>query len=192
MKKLVVVMFIVILALSFASSVSAQAESDALRRWDESVDALVRRVSRSVVQIMVTGYGAVSEGARGNADVVIGRQKAIGSGFVIDASGYIITNAHVVTGAQRVQVALPSGPTTSVAGAFSQRITVIPARIIGVSREIDLAVLKVDATNLTALPVANYRNLRQGETVFAFGSPQGLRNSVTHGIISAVARQTAA
>src|SRR6266478_2837634 len=191
MKKLVVVMFIVILALSFASSVSAQAESDALRRWDESVDALVRRVSPSVVQIMVTGYGAVSEGARGNADVVIGRQKAIGSGFVIDASGYIVTNAHVVSGAHRVQVALPNGPVdNSVAGSLAARITIVPARIIGVSREIDLALLKVDATNLTALPMANYRNLRQGETVFAFGSPQGLRNSVTHGIISAVARQT--
>jgi len=191
MKTVAVVMFIAILALSFASSVSAQAESDALRRWDESVDALVRRVSPSVVQIMVTGYGAISEGARGNADVVIGRQKAIGSGFVIDASGYIITNAHVVNGAQRVQVALPGGPTEgSIAGSLASRITVIPARIIGVSREIDLALLKVDATNLAALPVANYRNLRQGETVFAFGSPQGLRNSVTHGIISAVARQT--
>src|SRR5258707_7330203 len=139
MKKLVVVMFIVILALSFASSVSAQAESDALRRWDESVDALVRRVSPSVVQIMVTGYGAVSEGARGNADVVIGRQKAIGSGFVIDASGYIITNAHVVNGAQRVQVALPNGsPDGSVAGALASRITVVPAHIIGVSAEYDL------------------------------------------------------
>jgi serine protease Do len=191
MKTVAVVMFIAILALSFASSVSAQAESDALRRWDESVDALVRRVSPSVVQIMVTGYGAISEGARGNADVVIGRQKAIGSGFVIDASGYIITNAHVVNGAQRVQVALPGGPAGgSITGSLASRITVIPARIIGVSREIDLALLKVDASNLAALPVANYRNLRQGETVFAFGSPQGLRNSVTHGIISAVARQT--
>jgi serine protease Do len=191
MKTVAGVMFIAILALSFTSRVSAQAESDALRRWDESVDALVRRVSPSVVQIMVTGYGAVSEGARGNADVVIGRQKAIGSGFVIDASGYIITNAHVVNGAQRVQVALPGGPADgSIAGSLSARITVIPARIIGVSREIDLALLKVDAANLTALPVANFRNLRQGETVFAFGSPQGLRNTVTHGIISAVARQT--
>ncbi len=191
MKTLAVVMFISVLALSFASSLSAQAEGDALRRWDESVDAIVRQVSPSVVQIMVTGYGAVSEGARGNADVVIGRQKAIGSGFVIDASGYIVTNAHVVSGAQRVQVALPNGPVdNSVAGSLAARITIVPARIIGVSREIDLALLKVDATNLTALPMANYRNLRQGETVFAFGSPQGLRNTVTHGIISAVARQT--
>jgi serine protease Do len=191
MKKPVVVMFIAVLTVSFACGANAQTESDVLRRWDESVDALVRRVSPSVVQIMVTGYGAVSEGARGNADVVIGRQKAIGSGFVIDASGYIVTNAHVVNGAQRVQVALPGGPADgTIAGSFAARITVVPARIVGVSRDIDLALLKVDAANLTALPVANFRNLRQGETVFAFGSPQGLRNSVTHGIISAVARQT--
>lgn len=191
MKRLIPVSILTILALSFASSVNAQAETDPLRRWNESVDALVRRVSPSVVQIMVTGFGAVTEGEHGNAGVVIGRQKAIGSGFVIDAGGYILTNAHVVKGAQRVQVALPTGLADgSVAGALASRITVMSARIIGVSSEIDLALLKVEATNLTALPVANFRNLHQGETVFAFGSPQGLRNSVTHGIISAVARQT--
>ena len=191
MKRLALITFSTILTLGLASGASAQSETDPLRRWDESVDALLRRVSPSVVQITVTGYGTVSEGARGNADVVIGRQKAIGSGFVIEASGYIITNAHVVNGAQRVQVALPSGsPDGSAAGARATRITVMPAHIIGVSREIDLALLKVDGVKLTALPVANYRNLRQGEAVFALGSPQGLRNSVTHGIISAVARQT--
>src|SRR6266481_9424754 len=123
----------------------AQAEGEALRRWNESADALLRKVSPSVVQITVTGYGTVSEGDRGNAGVVIGRQKAIGSGFVIDASGYILTNAHVVNGAQRVQVALPSGPADgSVDGALASRITVMSARIIGVSSEIDLALLKVD------------------------------------------------
>ncbi len=191
MKRLILVSILTILALSLASRVNAQAETDPLRHWNESVDALVRRVSPSVVQIMVTGFGAVTEGEHGNAGVVIGRQKAIGSGFVIDASGYILTNAHVVKGAQRVQVALPGGPADgSVDGALASRITVMSARIIGVSSEIDLALLKVEATNLTALPVANYRSLRQGETVLAFGSPQGLRNSVTHGIISAVARQT--
>src|SRR5260370_18550367 len=134
MKAVAVVMFMTGLALSLASGVSAQAEGDALRRWDESVDVLVRRVSPSVVQIMVTGYGAVSEGTHGNADVVIGRQKAIGSGFVIDAGGYIVTNANVVNGAQRVQVALPGGPADgSIAGSLAARITVIPARIIGVA-----------------------------------------------------------
>ena len=181
-----------VLALTLAASASmAQGEGDALQRWNASADALLRRVSPSVVQIMVTGYGTVSEGDRGNAGVVIGRQKAIGSGFVIDAGGYILTNAHVVNGAQRVQVALPSSEGDgSVTTAVASRVRVVPARIVGVSREIDLALLKVDGVKLTALPVANYRNIRQGETVFAFGSPQGLRNSVTHGIISAVARQT--
>jgi serine protease Do len=61
---------------------------------------------------------------------------------------------------------------------------------VGVSREVDLAVLKVDAGNLPALAMAGYRKLGQGEMVFAFGSPEGLRNTVTMGVVSAVARQT--
>src|SRR6266481_4538223 len=133
MKNTLATIFITSLAFGLAAPPAhGQSDADPLRRWDESVDALLRRVSPSVVQIMVTGYGAVSEGARGNADVVIGRQKAIGSGFVIDASGYIVTNAHVVSGAQRVQVALPNGPVdNSVAGSLAARITIVPARIIG-------------------------------------------------------------
>jgi len=192
MNKSTSILFLTLTAFGVgAADATAQADNDPLRRWDESVDALLRKVAPSVVQIMVTGYGTVSEGDRGNAGVVIGKQKAIGSGFVIDASGYILTNAHVVNGAQRVQVALPPAEADgSVATALASKIAVLPARIVGVSREIDLALLKVDGVKLTALPVANYRNLRQGETVFALGSPQGLRNSVTHGVISAVARQT--
>jgi serine protease Do len=192
MRKSTLILFMTLVAFGVgAADAAAQADVDPLRRWDESVDVLLRKVAPSVVQIMVTGYGTVSEGDRGNAGVVIGKQKAIGSGFVIDASGYILTNAHVVNGAQRVQVALPPAEADgSVATAWASKIAVLPARIVGVSREIDLALLKVDGLKLTALPVANYRNLRQGETVFALGSPQGLRNSVTHGVISAVARQT--
>lgn len=162
-----------------------------LRKLDESVDALLRKVSPSVVQILVTGYGQVEEGERGNTGVVIGRQRAIGSGFVVDPSGYILTNAHVVSGAQRVQVVLSDVTADdSVDAALSTRTNLVPARIIGVTKEIDLALLKVDVNGLPALKLANYRELRQGESVFALGSPEGLRNSVTHGIISSVARQT--
>jgi len=78
----------------------------------------------------------------------------------------------------------------SVDAALSTRTTVVPARIVGASSEIDLAVIKVDAGTLPALPLASYRKLGQGEIVFAFGSPGGLRNTVTMGVVSAVARQT--
>jgi serine protease Do len=165
--------------------------TDELRRTNESVDALIRKVSPSVVQILVSGYGQIEESEHGNTGVVIGRQRAIGSGFIIDPSGYIITNAHVVKGAQKVQVVLSSGNSDDSADAFlSAKTSLVPARIIGVTNEIDLALLKVDVAGLRALKIASYRNLRQGESVFAFGSPEGLRNTVTHGIISAVARQT--
>lgn len=182
----------VLMAAALCAGSAANAQSnDALRQWDDSVNTLLHKVAPSVVQILVTGYGTVNESERGNAGVVIGRQKAIGSGFVIEDGGYIVTNAHVVSGAQRVQVVLPPADTDGgVTGALAARVTIVPARVVGVSREIDLALLKVDGLKLSALQVANYRNLRQGETVFAFGSPQGLRNTVTHGVISAVARQT--
>lgn len=162
-----------------------------LRKMDESVDSLLRKVSPSVVQILVTGYGQVEETEHGNTGVVIGRQRAIGSGFVVDPSGYILTNAHVVSGAQRVQVVLSDiTANDSLEALLSSKTNLVPARIIGVTKEIDLALLKVDASGLPALKLANYRDLRQGQSVFAMGSPEGLRNSVTHGIISSVARQT--
>ncbi len=165
--------------------------TDALRKLNESVDALIKKVSPSVVQILVTGYGPLEEGEHGNTVAVIGRQRAIGSGFVIDPSGYIVTNAHVLKGAQRVQVVLPSANAEgSVAAALSTRTTIVPARIIGASSEIDLAVIKVEGEKLPALALGTYRKLGQGEIVFAFGSPGGLRNTVTMGIVSAVARQT--
>src|SRR5271155_5662374 len=181
------------LCISFSPGrVQAQARStEDLRKTDQSVGALIRKVSPSVVQILVSGYGQVEESEHGNTGIVIGRQRAIGSGFIIDPSGYVITNAHVVKGAQRVQVVLSSANSDdSAEAALSARTSLVSARIIGVTSEIDLALLKVDVSGLRALKLATYRNLHQGESVFAFGSPEGLRNTVTHGIISAVARQT--
>jgi len=177
--------------LPAAGAQSRDRSTDALRKLNESVDALIKKVSPSVVQILVTGYGPLEDAERGNTTAVIGRQRAIGSGFVIDPSGYIVTNAHVVKGAQRVQVVLPpANADGSLDAALSTRTILMPARIVGVSSEIDLALIKVDADKLPALALATYRKLGQGEIVFAFGSPGGLRNTVTMGVVSAVARQT--
>ncbi len=166
------------------------ASGDPLVRMNEAVDALTKKVWPSVVQILVTSYGAREDGARGDANVVVGRQRSVGSGFVIDAAGYILTNAHVVNNAQRVQIVLPDDNVDgTLATALSGRTYVIAARIVGLAPELDLALLKVDGQKLTPLPLATYSQIRQGETVFAFGSPIGLRNSLTHGLVSAVARQ---
>jgi serine protease Do len=178
--------------LVFAIQALAQAPSAAKpsNQFDSMVDALIKKVSPSVVQIIVTAYAPLEDSGRGNAGAVIGRQRASGSGFVIDAEGYIITNAHVVNGAQRIEVVLPPPVTDgSLATALSGRIDSVPARLIGVAREKDLALLKIENNKLPALALASYRDVRQGHTVFAFGSPEGLRNSITHGLVSAVARQ---
>ena len=177
-----------------AQTAAAQERSlhaSALQQLNGSVAAMVGSVSRSVVQVVVTSYGPVDHSSRTDTDLVIGRQRSMGSGVVIDAGGYIMTNAHVVSNARRVQVILPGlqsaegGVRTIVKG----RGRTVDATIVGVAREIDLALLKVDEDALPALTLADYDAVRQGELVFAFGSPEGLKNSVTMGIVSAVARQ---
>ena len=114
-----------------------------------------------------------------------------GSGVIVDPDGYIITNAHVVEGAQRVRVVVSRRKLDSsahIATPDSQQI--FEAKIVGRHKEADLALLKIDATQLPAIyPRADVR-ARQGELVFALGSPEGLRDSVTMGVVSSVARQT--
>ncbi len=115
----------------------------------------------------------------------------LGSGVVLSDDGYIITNAHVVDGAERVRVVLHQPRGDDPLGDFlmGEAAQPLEARIIGTSSETDLALLKVEATGLKAIPLADYRRVRQGQLVFAFGSPEGLANSVTMGVVSAVARQ---
>ena len=166
------------------------ASQDPLVRMNEAIAALTSQVWPSVVQILVTSYGPREDLNRGDTSTVVGRQRSSGSGFVIDPDGYVVTNAHVVSGAQRVQIVLPAGNVDgTLTSALSGKAYELPARIVGITTELDLALLKVDGQKLPALPLATYSQLRQGETVFAFGSPIGLRNTLTHGLVSAVARQ---
>jgi len=176
---------IVSLAARPVAAQEAAARSNPLQQLNASVTAMVSSVSKSVVQVVVTSYGPVTPSARDETDLVIGRQRSMGSGVVIDGGGYIMTNAHVVTNARRVQVVLPGSAT----GKETARGRTVDAAIVGVAHEIDLALLKVDDASLPALRIADYDTVRQGELVFAFGSPEGLKNSVTMGVVSAVARQ---
>jgi serine protease Do len=160
-----------------------------LQQLNSAIEELTARISPAVVQIVVTGYGALEENNRGQT-ALITREKAIGSGVIVDPDGYIMTNAHVVEGAQRIHVALPS-PAVDYPDRMmpvgKQRI--VEARLVGLHRETDLALLKVDQTGLPTLSLGSRRPVHQGQLVFAMGSPEGLENSVTMGVVSSVARQ---
>ena len=174
-----------------AQSREAATSSDALHRLNDSIEALVQRVSPAVVQIIVTGYGSTQQNESGQTSMVIGRQRAIGSGVIVDPEGYIVTNAHVLNGAQKIEVFVPPKPAAEGAPASEEAAQgkSYDARTVGITTEIDLAVIKIEAHGLPSLPIPKPTPPRQGEVVFAFGSPEGLRNTVTMGVVSSVARQ---
>jgi serine protease Do len=187
---------LIVASVFFAPRVQGQTPQparvpDALHQLNDSVEALVQRVSPSVVQILVSGYSSTEDTGQGQMSVVIGKQRTIGSGVIVDPEGYIVTNAHVVKGAEKIEVIVPplaaaqNAPDTLPAN----REQTYDARIVGVARQLDLAVIKIEAHKLSAVPIRKVVLPKQGEMVFAFGSPEGLRNSVTMGVVSAVARQ---
>jgi serine protease Do len=101
---------------------------------------------------------------------------SLGSGVVVDRNGYILTNNHVVEKATRIHV------------RFSNDDTEYPATVVGVDRDTDLAVIKVDKKNLTAARIGNSDALQVGDWAIAVGSPFGFRETVTMGIVSALSR----
>jgi serine protease Do len=163
--------------------------SPVLRQLDTAIQQLTARISPAVVQVLVTGYGPIEESARSQTALVT-REHAIGSGVIVDPDGYIITNAHVVEGAQRIHIALPLPSVEfpdQIAPIGKQRV--VEAHLVGLHKDTDLALLKIDQKGLPTLSLGSARPVHQGELVFAMGSPEGLENSVTMGVVSAVARQ---
>ncbi|MFZ2086621.1 MAG: trypsin-like peptidase domain-containing protein, partial [Candidatus Sulfotelmatobacter sp.] len=158
----------------------------ALAQLNNALEGLAAKVSPAVVQILVTGYGPLHEETRTQTALIV-RQHAVGSGVIVDSSGYIMTNAHVVEGAQRIRVALPLPGDSGRAVPVGKR-HILEARLVGVHKDTDLALLKIDEKDLPTLPLLSQQRPRVGQLVFAIGSPEGLQNSVTMGVVSAVAR----
>src|SRR3954454_6623409 len=139
-----------------AAADSPETDRSTLLKANYLVDGLIKQVAPSVVQILVSSYGALEE-TPGRTGGSVGQRRAIGSGFVIDHEGYILTNAHVVNGAQRIQVVVPPRDADgSLATALSGKVNTFPAHIVGQTREIDVALLKVDGAKAAALPLATY------------------------------------
>ena len=144
-----------------------------------SVNEIYRRSAPGVVQVTTTSVQTVEPDRSLNpfGRQEQQRQQALGSGFVIDKSGRIVTNFHVVEGADDIEV------------SFSNRDSV-KARLVGRDPSTDLAVLKVDvdARALTPLQLGNSDRVRVGDSVVAIGNPLGYERSVTAGIVSALHR----
>jgi serine protease Do len=168
----------------------AKAAALPLADLSQSLQALAAKVSPSVVQIFVTGYTAPDEedrGASGEPQL----ERSSGSGVIVDPDGYIVTNAHVVENATRIEVELPLDAASGAPGRsiLKRRGRTVGGQIVAIDHETDIAVVKVEARGLPALPFGDSDDLRSGQLVLAFGSPLGLASSVSMGVVSAVARQ---
>ena len=137
-----------------------------------------------MVQIEVRLRAPV-ENDEGRRTGFVANQRASGSGVIVDASGYIITNAHVVEGSREIDVSVADSSDPARRDAHKHYV----GHIVGTDRETDLAVVKIAADNLPTLTFRDSDKLRQGEIVFALGSPLGLENTLTVGYVSASSRQ---
>jgi serine protease Do len=160
---------------------------DPLHQVSASLQALSKRVSPSVVQIFSTGYKPDSDRDHRNTDL-LSRGLTSGSGIIIESDGWIVTNAHVVQGGRRIRVQLNHEAALSPAQEEARR-ALFDAKLVMADRDTDLALLKIEATDLPTLEFSDSSDLKQGQLVLAFGSPLGLDNSVSMGIVSSVARQ---
>ncbi len=138
----------------------------------------------AVVQIFSTGYATPQQDDSGESSsmALLSKQTSTGSGVILTPDGFIVTNNHVVENARKIEVKLPTR------GTRTQGMT-LAAKVVGVDRETDLAVLKIDAKNLATLPFADSSLLKQGELVMAFGNPFGLEGSASTGVVSSTSRQ---
>jgi serine protease Do len=105
------------------------------------------------------------------------RQRGVGSGFILNGDGYVMTNAHVIEGADEVVVTLTDRRE-------------FKAKVIGADKRTDVALVKIEASGLPTVRIGDINRLKVGEWVIAIGSPFGLENTVTAGIVSAKARDT--
>ncbi len=168
-----------------AAPQAAPATRSSFELLSGSLASVAERVGPSVVQVFTTGYGI------GSGAVTMTKQQGTASGIILSPDGYIITNAHVVNHAERIRVLLAD----RVVGRETKRVMLKPraakieAKLVGIDTATDLALLKIDSAGLPGLALSDSNAVRQGQLVLAFGSPLGLGNTVTMGVVSAVARQ---
>ena len=159
-----------------------------LKEFSRGLEELSARTGRSVVQIFVRSYVTAEDATQGTE--LLTKESSSGSGILLSADGYILTNAHVVRGARDVKVQLNIRTERAARQQGDRSLNrPITGRVVGIDRDSDLAVVKIEKTNLPFLSFGDSDELKQGQVVLALGNPFGLDNSVSLGVVSAVSRQ---
>ena len=181
--------------LGTANAVCAQQQPDdsaidQLEQLNRSIQRVASKVAPAIVRIDVVGYSQSDGDLKDKSDThLVSKKESLASGIILDSDGYIVTNAHVLKGAKRVKVSLGGGLQRTIQSRISTTSDIsFDAKVIGVFSEGDVALLKIEATGLPVLPLADSSTIQQGELVFAVGNPEGLNNSISMGMVSAVAR----
>ncbi len=182
--KRILITIITCLFACIATAVMAQTPSDS------TLAPMLQRIMPAVVniraQIKITDANTLREIMRQQRDnrgdnvgqIPPSGYNSVASGVIVDAkNGYILTNAHVVSEAEIINIALSDGRH-------------LRAKLIGLDKATDVAVIQIKAKNLTAMPIGNSNSLNVGDAVAAIGNPFGLSQSVTSGIVSALGRTT--
>jgi serine protease Do len=200
--------FLIFLSLVVCASAAADDRTNGLTQFSGALERLAGTVGPAVVQVQVSAWCASAQ-ANGEDAASLKSCRVVGSGVIVDASGYIITNEHVVRNARRIRVMLTPKPDRSEDGLAPPgkrqeldavivsanrepvgKRQVLDAAVVGANRETDIALLKIESSGLPTIPIQQRgRGPRQGQVVLAVGSPEGLDNTMTIGIISAVGRQ---
>lgn len=169
----------------------AEHAADVLLNLSGDMESLAHAVEPAVVKIYAAGLAPVESGDTNRA-AYLAQQRSVGSGVIMDPQGYILTNAHVVQRARTLNVLVPDLSGMAETGGSDRAeppATAMPARVIGLDTVTDLAVIKVEKSGLRALKFGDSDRVHPGELVLAFGSPLGLQDSVSLGVISAINQQ---
>ena len=161
---------------------------DVLKQLSASFEEISQRSGRAVVQIFVRSY--VTPDNSDSDTALLTAQNSSGSGIILSPDGYILTNAHVVKGAHSVKVQLNVRAEAEARDQGDRSFNrPLAGTLIGIDRDSDLAVIKIDKKNLPYLKFGDSNELKQGQIVMALGNPLGLDNSVSMGVVSAISRQ---
>ena len=183
---------------------AADEKTKTLAGFSAALERLAATVAPAVVQVRVSAWCASESGS-----AMLSSCRVVGSGVIVDPSGYIVTNEHVVRNARSIRVMLtPKADQPAERAAPPEKSQVLDAVLVGANREplgkrevldaavvganraTDIALLKIERSGLPAVSLNQAsRDPRQGQVVLAVGSPEGLDNTMTMGIVSAVGRQ---